>query len=275
MRSPSAYIVVEGGIAMARMGKNEKNGPGLLFIVVTLIVVAVVGARFFGFMPGGGEEEEPLPPVVRTEDPQPPQGDEEVDIVPKVLVFHSHASENYKPKDSHERGAYGDIVRVGEAFVAELASLGVGAVHDKSLHDQPRYSEAFINSEKKANELLAANPTIEIVLDIHRDGLEDKPDDYTKARANGSDVAKILFVVGDKDNDHLEANIEFAQTISDAMEKEYPGVSHGVRVFKSDYSGELHPNSIMVLIGDWRGNTIDEAMASARILARVIATLLE
>jgi len=274
MSSPSAYIVVEGGIAMARMARNEKNGPGLLFIVVTLIVVAVVGARFFGFMPGGGEEE-PLPPVVRSEDPKPPEGDEEVDVTPKVLVFHSHASENFKPKDSHERGTFGDIVRVGEAFVQELASLGVMAVHDKSIHDQPRYSEAFINSEKKANDLLAANPDIQVVLDIHRDGLEDKPDDYTKARTNGIDAAKILFVVGDKDNDHLEENTRFAQAISDVMEKEYPGVTRGVRVFKSDYSGELHPNSIMILVGDWRGNTVDEAVASARLLARVVATFIK
>ncbi len=259
---------------MARMARNEKNGPGLLFIVVTLIVVAVVGARFFGFMPGGGEEE-PLPPQVRIHDPQPPEGDEEVDLTPRVLVFHSHASENYKPNDSHERGSFGDIVRVGEAFVAELASLGVSAIHDKSIHDQPRYSEAFINSEKKANELLAANPSIGIILDIHRDGLEDKPDDYTKARANGVDAAKILFVVGDKDNNHLEENIQFAQAMSDAMEKEYPGVTRGVRVFKSDYSGELHPNSIMVLVGDWRGNTMEEAVASARLLARVVATFVK
>ena len=259
---------------MARMARNEKNGPGLLFIVVTLIVVAVVGARFFGFMPGGSGEEPP-PPVVRTEDPQPPQGDAEVDLEPTVLVFHSHASENYKPKDSHERGSTGDIVRVGEAFVAELSSLGVLAIHDKSIHDQPRYSEAFINSEKKANELLAANPSIQIVLDIHRDGLEDKPDDYTKARTNGIDAAKILFVVGDKDNEHLEENTQFAQAISDALEKEYPGITRGVRVFKSDYSGELHPNSIMVLVGDWRGNTLDEAIASARILARVVATFVK
>jgi len=103
--------------------------------------------------------------------------------------------------------------------------------------------------------------------------LQDKPDDYTKAQANGMDVAKILFVVGDKDNERLEDNIRFAQRISDALEREYPGVTRGVRVFKSDYSGELHPNSIMVLIGDWRGNTIDEAVASARLLARVLAPL--
>jgi stage II sporulation protein P len=252
------------------MGRNVRNGQSLLFIVITLIVVAVVGARFFGFMPES--DEAPKPPIVETGEPEPPQG-VAVDPTPKVLVFHSHTSENYKPQDSHARGTVGDVVRVGEALVAELASLGITAIHDKTIHDQPRYSDAFINSEKKVNELLAANSGIQMVLDIHRDGLQDKPDDYTKAQANGMDVAKILFVVGDKDNERLEDNIRFAQRISDALEREYPGVTRGVRVFKSDYSGELHPNSIMVLIGDWRGNTIDEAVASARLLARVLAPL--
>ncbi|HAN95343.1 MAG TPA: hypothetical protein DCQ17_07195 [Firmicutes bacterium] len=89
------------------------------------------------------------------------------------------------------------------------------------------------------------------------------------------DVAKILFVVGDKDNDLLEENLRFAQKVSDALEQQYPGVTRGVRVFKSDYSGELHPNSIMVLIGDWRGNTLEEAVASARLLARVLEPFVE
>ena len=256
---------------MARMGRSERNGPGLLFIVVTLVVVAVVGARFFGFYP---ETEPSEPPQVKVEDPQPPLG-EDVDPTPRVLIFHSHTSENYKPRDSHERGAAGDIVKVGEALVAELYSLGVTALHDKTVHDQPRYSDAFINSEKKVNELLEANPGLEIILDIHRDGLENKPDDYTKTKANGIDAAKILFVVGDKDNALLEDNIRFAQKVSDALDTQYPGVSRGVRVFKSDYSGELHPNSIMVLIGDWRGNTLQESEAAARLLARVLIPLLK
>lgn len=256
---------------MARMGRTEKNGPGLLFIVITLIVVAVVGARFFGFMPG--DEEESIPPV-KLEDPQPPQG-EAIDPTPKVLIFHSHASENYKPKDSHERGTAGDIVAVGEALVSELAAQGITALHDKTIHDQPRYSDAFINSEKKVSELLAANPEIQMVLDIHRDGLQDKPDDYTKAKANGIEVAKILFVVGDKDNHLLEQNIAFAERISNALEKLYPDVTRGVRVFKSDYSGELHANSIMVLVGDWRGNSVEEAKEAARILAKVLAPMIK
>ena len=143
---------------MARMRKNEKNGPGLLFILVTLVVVAVVGARFFGFYPNGDEPEKPE--QIKLEEPKAPPGPV-VDTTPKVLVFHSHTSENYKPKDSHERGAgVGDIVQVGEAFVRQLQSLGVTAIHDKNIHDKPRYSDAFINSEKKVNELLAGNSQI-------------------------------------------------------------------------------------------------------------------
>lgn len=259
---------------MARMRRNEKNGPGLLFILVTLVVVAVVGARFFGFYPNG-EEEPSKPEQIQIDDLKPPPGPV-VDPIPKVLVFHSHTSENYKPKDSHERGAgVGDIVQVGEAFVKQLESLGVTAIHDKAIYDKPRYSDAFINSEKKVNELMAANSQIQMVLDIHRDGLQEKPDDYTKTRVNGISVAKILFVVGDKDNSLVDENLRFAQQISDGLERKYPGVTRGVRVFKSDYSGELHPNSVMVLIGDWRGNSLEESMAAARLLADVVAPMLK
>ena len=48
-------FVSEGGIDVARMRRTEQNGPGLLFILVTLVVVAVVGARFLGFYPQSGD----------------------------------------------------------------------------------------------------------------------------------------------------------------------------------------------------------------------------
>ncbi len=73
------------------------------------------------------------------------------------------------------------------------------------------------------NEFLQANSKLQMILDIHRDGLQDKPDDYTKVKANGMNVAKILFVVGDKDNDLLEENIRFAQRVSDALENNIQG----------------------------------------------------
>jgi stage II sporulation protein P len=199
-----------------------------------------------------------------------------VDPTPKVLVFHSHASENYHPNESHTTGQIpGDVVAVGKALVDKLSALGITALHDTTIHDKPRYSEAFINSDRMVEAVLKEHPEIQIVLDIHRDGLQDKPENYTRAEVQGMPVAKILFVVGDKDNTKVEENLQFAQSMSDALEAKYPGVSRGVRVFKSDYSGELHPNSVMVLVGDWRGNTLEEAIRSAELLAEIIVSLIK
>lgn len=259
---------------MARIRRREKNGPGLLFILVTLVVVAVVGARFFGFYPETTERGGETPPSQVQEeraDPPPP-----LDAEPKVLIFHSHATENYKPNDSHRRGGDpGDIIQVGTEFVAALEKHGIRSIHDTTVHDKPRYSEAFINSAKLVENVLVQQPQVQMVLDLHRDGLQDKPDGYTTTRVGDVDVAKILFVVGDKDNAKVEENMAFAQRISDALEAKYPGVTRGVRLFKSDYSGELHPNSVMVIIGDWNGNTVEQAIASAGLLAEVVASLVE
>lgn len=257
---------------MARIRRNEKNGPGLLFVLVTLIVVAVVGARFFGFYPEAPDEEVPPAPIPGEEQPGVPP----TSTVPKVLVFHSHATENYQPKDSHEQsGEPGDVVEVGRVFVQALLENGVVAVHDQTVHDRPRYSDSFLNSSQMVERAISENPELQIVLDIHRDGLQDKPEGYTTANVNGDNVAQILFVIGDQNNDLVEENLAFAERISDALEAKYPNVSRGVRVFKSDYSTELHPNSVMVIIGDWKGNTIEEANNAAMMLAEVVASLVE
>jgi stage II sporulation protein P len=257
---------------LARIRRREKNGPGLLFVLVTLVVVAVVGARFFGFYPGGEEEQVPQPPTAQDDQ----TGKLPVPAVPKVLVLHSHTTENYHPKDSHQQdGEPGDVVQVGKVFVQALLEKGVTAVHDQTIHDRPRYSDAFINSAKVIERALAENPEIQMVLDIHRDGLQDKPAGYTTVQVNGEDAAQVLFIIGDQDNTKVEENMAFAKRISDALEAKYPGMSRGVRVFKSDYSGDLHPNSVMVVIGDWKGNTVEEANRSAELLAEVVASLVK
>lgn len=257
---------------MARNRRKERNGPGLLFILVTLVVVAVVGAKYFGFYPENPDQATPSPIPA----PVPGEAPDPATMVPKVLVLHSHATENYQPNDSHSKsGEPGDIVKVGQVFVQALLEKNVVAVHDQTIHDRPRYSDAFINSAKLIESALEENPNIQMVLDLHRDGLQDKPDGYTTITINGQEVAKILFIVGDQDNAQIDANIAFAKKISDALDAKYPGLSRGVRVFKSDYSGDLHPNSVMVVIGDWKGNNVEQASASAILLADVIATLIK
>lgn len=254
------------------MRRKESNGPGLLFVLVVLVVVAVIGARFFGFYPGDNEEDIPPAPTEETEIQEPLLQSR----IPQALILHSHATENYMPNESHQtNGEPGDVVEVGKVFVQALLEQGVATVHDQTVHDRPRYSEAFINSAKLIQSALNENGVIQMILDIHRDGLQDKPDGYTTTLVDGKEVAKILFIVGDQDNTKIEQNLAFAKMISDALDKKYPGVSRGVRVFKSDYSGQLHPNSVMVVIGDWQDNSIEQATASAVLLADIVATLIK
>ncbi len=257
---------------MPRSKRQEKNGPGLLFIVITLVVVAVVGARFFGFMPEGSKQEQP-PLAPGVDDSQPPG----LLGSPQVLIYHSYATGNYSPSEqSHRRGGEpGDIVAVGTELTLALERLEVKAIQDTTVHDKPHFSEAFISSGKMVAAALEQNSEIKMVLDIARDGLQDKPENYTTAKVNGIDVAKILFVVGGKDNPHLDRNLAFAHQLSDALEKKYPGVTRGVRVFDMDYNGKLHPHMIRIMIGDWQGNTAAQARESAKLLAEIIAPLVK
>ena len=98
------------------------------------------------------------------------------------------------------------MVQVGRVFVQALLK-GIAAVHDQTIHDRPRYSEAFINSAKVIERALKENSQIQMVLDIHRDGLQDKPDGYTTTEINGEKVAKDPAYCRRSDNELVEANM--------------------------------------------------------------------
>ena len=99
---------------------------------------------------------------------------------PQVLVIHTHTSEAYTPTkennyipsdpDRTEDPRY-NIVRVGEEIVKYLEEEGISVVHDKTIHDYPSYNGSYQQSLKTIQAQLEKNPSIKIVLDIHRDGL--------------------------------------------------------------------------------------------------------
>ncbi len=254
---------------MSKLRRREKNGPGLLFIVITLIVVAIAGARFFDISP---EQIEP-PAAPRAEDTHP--SPQPKDDPPRILILHSYATGNYQPStDSHQRGGEpGAVVAVGHELAAVLQQAGINVIHDKTVHDKPNYSEAFLKSQKTIEAVLKEHSTIQIILDISRDGLQDKPENYTTVRIAGKEVAKVLFVIGDQNNLQTEANLAFAQQLSAELDAKYPGMSRGVRILQADFNGNLHPNSVRIVIGDWKGNTVEQAKESARLLAQVLRSM--
>ena len=265
------------GLARRSWKTRQKNGPGLLFILIALVVVAAAGAKSLGLY---APEQPTLSPQrlvqdtaarVSTEEQQSLGSQEPV----TVLVFHSHTSENYSSKPSHDKGGKGEILQVGAEFCQAISEKGIKAIHLKGTYDTPEYSEAFRKAGEDVGKALAENPNIKAIIDIHRDGLpKNKDKDYTTAIIAGQRVAKILFVVGDVANPNRNSNMAFTEAAKARLEAMYAGVSRGVRVQHRNVNGSLHSNVLVAYLGDYHGNSLVEAKASARILADVVAAVL-
>lgn len=258
--------------------RGRREGPGLLFLIVALAAVAMVSARFMGVDPAGlvTQVSSRFQASISQDDPLDVsgRGDALVPVAreePRVLIYHAHASENYSPKETHARkGQAGDVVEVGRELARALEAEGIRTIHVTGVYDDP-WSEAYPASAQAVREVLQANPTIELVIDIHRDAIESRQVGIATAQINNENAAKILFTIGEENNPYVQQNAEIASQLKDRMDELYPGLSRGMRMFRHEANGHLHPNAIEVYIGDYYDSTVEEAKAAARLLGQVIA----
>ena len=119
---------------------------------------------------------------------------------PKVLIYHSHASEAYTMDGTDIYDPSGDhrtldtnynMVRVGEEMKAVFEAAGIGVVHDTTLYDYPSYNDAYNRSVQGVAENLKKYPSIVLVLDVHRDALAASDGTIYKAVA-GIDSSPCL-----------------------------------------------------------------------------------
>lgn len=278
--------------------KAGEDGPGLLFFLVALVVVAVAGARFLGFAPElSVETGAPLVEESRSvpvEAPGVGAGDGDgaglgleasgpgAGPLPaassgaspgRVIIYHAHTSENYRPNPPHARGGRaGDVVKVGAELAEGLRREGLTVEHLTQVFDHPQWGEAFARAGDAVARLLDTYNDVVAVIDIHRDAT---PADVARAavavRVAGEDAARVLFVVGEADNPYASRNAAFAESLKNRVDAHVPGMSRGVRLHTSNYNGHLHPRSVQMFIGDYEKTTLDQARAAARLLAPVLA----
>ena len=101
---------------------------------------------------------------------------------PSILIYHTHTTETYEILDrgfySDDRGSRSEnsgenMIRVGEEICKVLEENGYKAIHDKTVYDK-EYSGAYERSCENISKILKENPSIQIVLDIHRDAIYPK-----------------------------------------------------------------------------------------------------
>ncbi len=208
---------------------------------------------------------------------------------PQVLILHTHTTEGYLTYDA---GYYnpGDrdrtkdhrksVCAVGEAIKLTLAEYGIVAIHDTTVHDSPQYTGAYNRSATTAQKLLEQYPSIQVVLDVHRDAVMDgdvvvKP----TATVDGKPAAQMMLITGTVTTDalphpHWRENLALATQLQAALDKVSPHLMRPLNTVASRYNQHLSPGWLLVEVGA-EGNTVAEAVYSGQILAKTLAQLLD
>ena len=195
----------------------------------------------------------------------------------KILILHSHTTEAYFPNDRSENQNQ-NIVRVGKEFERVFNENGIKALHITKVHDAP-YSLSYKNSLESVTATLKENPSIEIVIDVHRDAIFDKNNDKLKplCEIGGEKAAQVMIVTGTNagglPHDSWIENLAFSLKLQQKMNEKYKGLARPINLSKERYNTHTTKASVIFEIGA-NGNTIEEAVTGARYAALSVVSLL-
>jgi stage II sporulation protein P len=170
------------------------------------------------------------------------------------------------------------VVRVGDEMERVFTELGLTVVHDRTLYDYPKYNGAYDRSAEAVQRYLEQYPSIKIVLDVHRDALVGEDGTVYKAvtRIDGVDTAQVMLVLGSSEggeHPNWMQNLSLACRIQESMNTLYPTLARPMTMRSSRYNQQLSNGSLLVEVGT-HGNTLQEALAGARLFARAAGQVL-
>ncbi len=208
---------------------------------------------------------------------------------PKVLIVHTHTSEaytqsegyTYTPSDTYrtENTDY-NICRVGQALAESLEKNGVSAIHDTTSHDYPSYSGCYNRSLETIQKNLALCPTVDVVIDLHRDAIAAADGSYLKTAAeiDGKTVAQALVVVGTDagglEHPDWQKNLSLGLKLQETLCNMYPGLARPLHLRTERFNGHALPGALLIEIGAC-GNTMEEALYTAELVGNALAETLK
>ncbi len=194
---------------------------------------------------------------------------------PIVYIYHTHATESYEPvviDNYHSVEEPGTVREVGERMAKQLESKGVKVIHDKTIHDYPSYNESYRRSLETIKKGLEENKSVKIVIDIHRDAADYKPENQNTVVIDNLKAAKYCIVVG-TNNENYKALKTFADYILYKGNLIYPGLDDGIIEKPYKFNEYVTDYYILLEIGD-NENDIKEALKTADCFAEILYSVI-
>ena len=199
---------------------------------------------------------------------------------PKILIFHTHSQEEFA--DSTPGDPSTSIVGVGEYLTQLLNEKGIETIHDTGVYDiidgKLDRSNAYENAEASVRPIIEANPSIQVAIDLHRDGVAEGT--HLVTEVNGKPTAKIMYfnglsrsrTNGDIEylyNPYIQDNLAFSLQMQLASESMYPGFVRHIYLRAYRYNLHLLPKSLLIEAGA-QTNTVEEMMNAMEVLSEIL-----
>lgn len=203
---------------------------------------------------------------------------------PKVLIYHTHSQEEFV--DSTPGDTSTSIVGVGEYLTQLLNEKGIETIHDTGIYDiidgKLDRSNAYEYAGAAVEKILAENPTIEVLIDLHRDGVAEGT--HLVTEINGKPTAKIMFFNGLSrsrtngnidylPNPYIQDNLAFSLQMQINAEENYPGFVRHIYLRAYRYNLHLMPKSLLIEAGA-QTNTVEEMMNAMEVLSEMLCDVL-
>ncbi len=208
---------------------------------------------------------------------------------PKILIFHTHSQETLI--DSRAGEVEDSIVGVGNRLAKILADeYHIPVIHDVGQYDvvngEVERGKSYETMEPAIREVLKKHPSIEVTIDLHRDGLPDNM--HLVTEIDGRSTAKIMFFNGitrlkedgkpksipNLYNPYLKESLALSLQMQLTTNEFYPGFARKIYIKPYRYSLHLLPKSMLVEVGA-NTNTVEEAKNAMIPLAKVLVEVLD
>ena len=203
---------------------------------------------------------------------------------PQILIYHSHSQEAFA--DSVEGDPSTTIVGIGD-YLAQILreDYGYNVIHEDGVFDLVDgvldRNLAYDFSEVAVTEILEQYPSIEIVIDLHRDGVDGTR--FVTA-CNRKPAAQLMFIAGMSrtadgqdiaylPNSYIQDNLAFALQLQLAAEEETPELMRNIYLMAYRFNLHLRPKSLLLEAGTQLSTVAEEKNAMeafAMILDKVL-----
>jgi stage II sporulation protein P len=205
--------------------------------------------------------------------------------VPQILIYHTHGSETFA--DSTEDIKNTGIIAAGSVLAQQLSEVyGYNVIHCTEIFDNVNgvfdRSKAYDYSRAAVQQILTDNPGIQVIIDLHRDGVRE--DLRLVTEVNGKQTAQIMFFNGVSRssakgeltylyNRYRSENLSFSlQAKLEALSK-YPDFTRKNYIDAYQYNLDLLPRAMLIEAGA-QTNTLEEEKNAMEPLADILDSVL-